>query len=320
MENFEKKDFEKGFEIKNKKTWDEIKKSLEEFWQNICSITLSPNSLYYYTCNKRDTIVKPKEITESQRKLVFDLINGIIKNPDKYEDYYKPIFECINNIDSLSSNVEVMKEFERLKFEGFEPHKEVAVNKAKLKKLVTADRGYGIFGEILSYTVEETFFGDELLISKIASITAAGTFSHGSDGMFYNSATDTIIYGEAKFTKDLNSGLIQAFNSISEFESRLSNDVSYVLRCTRQIKNNYEEYFEELTPEQLLKKKMKINVFVLHGVEYQDENVDSEIKKHYECMSKCLPQNVELRIVVFPIIDKNGLVETILRELTELCK
>ena len=320
MKDFERIDFEKGFEIKNKRTWEEINDNLEEFWQNISSITLSPDSLYYYTCTKRDSIVKPKIITEKQRKLVFTLINGIIKNPNKYEDYYKPIFECFNNIDSLNSNLEIMEEFKRLNFEGFEEDKDVKANKAKLKKLVTADRGYGLFGEILSYTVEEAFFGDNLLISKIASITAAGTFSHGSDGLFYNSSTDTIIYGEAKFTKDLKSGLIQALDSISEFESRLSDDVSYVLRCTRQIKNNYEEYFEELTPEELLKKKMMINVFVLHGVEYQDESIDGEIKNYYNRMIKCLPQNIELRIVVFPIIDKNNLIKTILRELTELCK
>lgn len=309
---------ENSNEIILSNNWKEIINNINDFHEEISKIILNEESLYYYTFNTRQAIVKQNKLSPSQLECLYSTINGIIKNPDKYEDYYKPILEALNNIDLLKNEYELKNMANELGFK-YKTTGDFEKDKEKLKKRVSADRGYGLYAEILSYIINEKFFNAELLLSKISCITAAGTFAHGSDGIFYNSIDDSIVFGEAKFAIGLDSGIKQAITSISDFGDRLTNDVSYIIRQTRSMKNYYEERFEELKPKDIMKKKFRINVFVLHGEEFQKEELEDVIRKNLDKLKSCINFDAQIRIIVFPIINKIELVSSILKELDSKC-
>lgn len=292
---------------------------LGNFYNRIASLILSEECLYYYAFNRTDSMVKPQKITQVQRKRMYELINGILKEPDKYVDFYKPILEVIDNIEKIDSLEKLENEFKYLGiYKKYNNSKNLDYNKKTLVKYVKADRGYGIFGEILSYTVEETLFDVPLALSKIAAITAGGTFSHGSDGIFYNSSTDTIVYGEAKFTEDLEGGINQALNSIQNFDCRLENDASYILRNTTSIKNNLKDFFETLDKEDLLKKNKIINIFLLHGVQIDEVEIKKILSQKIDKFNKiCKDNKCQIRVIIFPIYNKYDLLNELLKGVGE---
>ena len=306
-------------EILTDENWEDVLKSLTEFYKFIASYVLNDRALYYYIFNRNDSMIKPNFLSEKQKKDVFQLIDGVISNPDDYEDYYKPIYDSIEKIDQCKTNSDLKVLFDNLEFDGFDLTKPFENNRTLLKRKLYTDHGQGLFGELLSYSIEEQVFNDSLVVSKVSIITAAGTYTHASDGIFYNSKDDTFIYGEAKFTTDLRKGIKQAIDSINTFNSRINDDASFILRNTRVVKNQLESNLEQLTKEEFLSKKKMVNVFLLHGTEYKDEDIINILNLKIDDIISCLDENVSVRVVVFPIIDKYDLSNEISKELSILC-
>ena len=151
----------------------------------------------------------------------------------------------------------------------------------------------------------------KLLLSKISFITAPGTFSHGSDGVFCEYNKKILFFGEAKFTLDLNSGIEQAIASLKDYNMRLNNDITFIVNHDRDLKNGYDSCPDILNKNELEKFEKHIVVFILHGEEYKDDEIKTILINSRNKVEKEIDEKIKIQIISFPIIKKDKLKERI---------
>lgn len=292
--------------------WDNIINDMLSYHQDIAEIILNPESLYFYATNNQDSIFLPKELTNEQLKMIKKIFDTLIKNPDKFYDNYKKEEALLNELASLKTYAELSNFIERygLKYKC-DSSKSFENEKLSIKKKIKNESCYGIFGEIIFYTIVEHLMPNRrLLLSKISFITAPGTYSHGCDGIFCDYDNKILCFGESKFTIDLSSGLEQAICSLNNLTDRLENDKNFIMFHNRDFKNIDD--INVINGSNISSYEMKIIIFILHGNEFNDQDIVSVILKYNDRLKKVF-SSISYEIVCFPIIDKEGLKEEISR-------
>lgn len=142
-------------------------------------------------------------------ELVDVLVNFCI-SPKEYEDAYSKRY-----IGKLSRKArESFREYARLRREG-----------NRYKEQETTD---GEVGELLLYALLESHLKAPKILTKMRFKTSNNDPVKRSDGIHMligNDGYHKLIYGESKLYKDFNSGINEAFKSISEFKTRDDNNI-----------------------------------------------------------------------------------------------
>ena len=119
--------------------------------------------------------------------------------------------------------------------------------------------------------------------------------------------------GEAKFTKNLKSGLAQALASLENFSKRLESDFNIVVKSKNTLKGNYElkEYFRNIHKKDLNNFNVEICVFILHGEEYLIDDIKKTIDSYNYKFNQ--QHSYTINFISFPIISKEELIKVISR-------
>ncbi len=289
--------------------WNNLITSYEEWHKELADIILNKEALYFFATNNKDSLFMKEELSAKQKSKMQEVLKSLIKNPENYHEDFQKRNDLYEESKTLKTNKEIETFITRFGIDfKCDNKKEFKNNINRLQKKLTADYGYGLFGEILFYIVVEKLMRDiNLILSKISFITAPGTFSHGSDGIFCEYDKKILYFGEAKFTLDLSSGIEQAINSIKNYEERLKQDITFIVLHNRDLKNGYEEKEDIIEKEELEKFSKKILIFLLHGKEYETSEILEILKKKIEGLKNVTNDNIDFEIISFPIIDKNSL-------------
>lgn len=291
-------------------------KDLNAWHEEIASIILDLPSLFYYENNRPESLLFHETLSVEQKEETKSLLKNLLNNPEHFEDFFiqhslaiEEVVPAIT-IEQISG---VMQDY------GFDlpPNdgEEVGTYKKRCLCFLKADNGYGLFGEILFYTVCRVLLNKDLLLSKIAFITSGGTTAHGSDGIFYDSANDTLIFGESKFTTDLSQGLRQASKSLSDLDKRFGNDGCFIYKQILTMKGEYRESFAKMSLRDIQSKKKEVLVFVLHGQDYKEKDI---LKQENEFYLREISNCGTLSVISFPIISKNNLIRSVAKGIDAL--
>lgn len=295
--------------------WEEILKDKKSFYNIVNDCIFDINTLgFYLTAEMNENTIFDDERTKNDIKEIF---RGLFIEPDMYYQKYivkNQLIDYIEGCRDRESIISVLREYDYpYNKKLFNDSKHLERDKISILQSLKADMGYGLFGEILFYSVIRFLFDKSLIISKLYFITAAGTYAHGSDGIFYDSKNKTIIFGEAKFTNDFSSGLSQALSSLADFSSRLNDDYNVIIKSKSALKGNEEikEEFKTLHKDDIVNYNVEIYVFVLHGAEYEEEKIKEILSKYRGKFKNKI--NYKINFISFPIISKSELISELAR-------
>lgn len=296
-------------------SWDEILLNKGIFYDEIVSILLNEESLYFYCTSNNDSKILYSSLSENQRKRIKNIFELLIKKP---ESFYKEYNKGISLIEELKKTIDYENLDKFLKKYGikYELKKiNISKDKANITKKIKRESSYGLFGELMLYSVVHNLLNNkDILISKLSFITAPGTYSHGSDGIFIDIENKILYFGEAKFTLDLKSAFEQALSSLKEVEERIKIDNSIIYCHESDMKNNFTlKTFEN---EEIEKFKKCIIIFALNGREYIGEEIKAIVKLYESKFSAILGEGISFEILIFPIIDKEELKNKIAKQVS----
>ena len=296
-------------------SWDEILFNKEIFYDEIVSILLNEESLYFYCTSNNDSKILYSNLSENQRKRIKNIFELLIKKP---ESFYKEYNKGISLIEELKKIIDYGDLDKFLKKYGikYELKKiNISKDKANITKKIKKESSYGLFGELMLYSVVHNLLNNkDILISKLSFITAPGTYPQGSDGIFIDIENKTLYFGEAKFTLDLKSAFEQALSSLKELEERIKIDNDIIYCHESDMKNNFSlKTFEN---EEIENFKKCIIIFALNGREYIEEEIKEIVKVYESKFSAIFGEGINFEILIFPIIDKEELKNQIAKQVS----
>lgn len=296
-------------------SWDEILFNKEIFYDEIVRILLNEESLYFYCTSNNDSKILYSNLSENQRKRIKNIFELLIKKP---ESFYKEYNKGISLIEELKKIIDYGDLDKFLKKYGikYELKKiNISKDKANITKKIKKESSYGLFGELMLYSVVHNLLNNkDILISKLSFITAPGTYPHGSDGIFIDIENKTLYFGEAKFTLDLKSAFEQALSSLKELEERIKIDNDIIYCHESDMKNNFSlKTFEN---EEIENFKKCIIIFALNGREYIEEEIKEIVKVYESKFSAIFGEGINFEILIFPIIDKEELKNQIAKQVS----
>ena len=306
IELYEKKYDDDDIQIIGHKMFsiDYLINSIDNWHRDLADIILFPNNLYYFATNNFDSDYYLEELSDENIEDIKTALQVIIKEPEKfYEEYTEKSekYEIVNQIQTIDDLKTIIPSLgiKKIKIEGLD------VEKAKLRvqQSLCTDFCFGIFGEMLFYTVAENILYNKLVVSKVDLVTAPNTNAHGSDGVFCNEKDSVLYFGEAKFTIDLEAGISQALNSMEECINRINLDKNFILVHKKNLKNGYGKMIDR---SNIGTYECKILIFLLHGNECNQKVILDKIEKAKVKFGKKL-KSIGFVIISFPIFDKEHL-------------
>lgn len=304
------------FKVEKKSVdWNIIFKNKQKFYSEISSILLDEKSLYYFVSNNNDAKYLQEALTLKQKDKIKFVFEELIKKPEEFYSNYQKEQELLQELNLINDYMELNKFIKKYGIK--KPKKNIELKKAKIyiKQSIKRESVYGVFGEIMLYVVIEKLIGNRnIIISKLSYVTAPGTYSHGSDGIFIDKINQILYFGEAKFTIDITSALEQALTSFKNIHKRIELDENFLLLHESSYKNGYSiEIFDE---EKIKNFNKCVIVFAFHGEEYTDKEIKKFFDKYIVKFNDILNSKASVELISFPIISKEELKNEISRQVT----
>lgn len=208
-------------------------------------------------------------------------------------------------------------ELERILNEEFE-----CIKDSNGKLLIRPDK-IGKIGEYIFHLILTKYFDYTCVIPKFRTITDRNMSAFGIDTLFYDSKNGDILFGEAKFSKNLNNGITLVNRSLKEYEQNineeylliLSNDC-FKLNCifldkykdTIEVCRTFEEFIKEANINSIV-----IPIFIAHGNKKTDNVAEIINKLGSIKKEKMLGLNTKYLIISLPVIDKDRFAEYAIR-------
>lgn len=303
-----------GIKIIEKSSVDlsDLIKNLEKWHEEIAEIILNPNTIYYYATDNYDSDSYLDELPKKDYSCVKNVLELLIKNPEEFYDEYQNNSLFAKKVKAANTISELKEIIKEAGIKTKADSSNLKKSKNQINKSLCMDYCYGVFGEILFYTVVENVLNNVLLASKVQYITAPGTNAHGSDGIFCNEEDKKLYFGEAKFTVNLQQGLSQAISSMNNCLERIKLDQGFILTHKKSLKNGYGKI---INGDNISQYKNKIIIFLLHGEEIDTNSIVDIINKNKNKIVKKLDK-IEFIVISFPIFDKENLKKEIAKEVS----
>lgn len=143
-----------NYKVEKKKIiWEDIKKNLEIWHDEIANIILNKEALYFFSTNKSDSVFLSKELTLEQKNMMKGILESLIKDPDSYfEEFEKR--NILYNLAQEIKDIDGIKKFCNkygIKFK--DKNQEFTKEKNRLLKKLNADYGFRIiWRDIILYS------------------------------------------------------------------------------------------------------------------------------------------------------------------------
>jgi hypothetical protein len=255
---------------------------------------------------------------------VFDhykLSNDVLYEPSKrnYKSLYNNLrlFIDDHNIDEypismLTSELEIL-----LEEEGILEQKNTDTFYVRNDKA-------GKIGEYILSILLEKYFDCICIIPKSRLITDRNMSVFGIDTLHYSKSKKMLMFGESKFTKNLDSGIGLIKQSISGYEKQLQEEYVLILSNEFLKLKVINELYENqigfcMTFEQFLKEteteKIGIPVFITHGEDIDHEKIITKLEK----LDRLSFFGVDTlyTIISLPIISKSEILEAFTKRLSD---
>ena len=143
-----------NYKVEKKKIiWEDIKKNLEIWHDEIANIILNKEALYFFSTNKSDSVFLSKELTLEQKNMMKGILESLIKNPDNYfEEFEKR--NILYNLAQEIKDIDGIKKFCKKYGINFkDKNQEFTKEKNRLLKKLNADYGFRIiWRDIILYS------------------------------------------------------------------------------------------------------------------------------------------------------------------------
>lgn len=143
-----------NYKVEKKKIiWEDIKKNLEIWHDEIANIILNKEALYFFSTNKSDSVFLSKELTLEQKNMMKGILEALIKNPDSYfEEFEKR--NILYNLAQEIKDIDGIKKFCKKYGINFkDKNQEFTKEKNRLLKKLNADYGFRIiWRDIILYS------------------------------------------------------------------------------------------------------------------------------------------------------------------------
>ena len=143
-----------NYKVEKKKIiWEDIKKNLEIWHDEIANIILNKEALYFFSTNKSDSVFLSKELTLEQKNMMKGILESLIKNPDNYFEEFE-IRNILYNLAQEIKDIDGIKKFCKKYGINFkDKNQEFTKEKNRLLKKLNADYGFRIiWRDIILYS------------------------------------------------------------------------------------------------------------------------------------------------------------------------
>lgn len=281
----------------------ELIANLDKWHKELVDIILLPNNLYYFATNNFDSDSYLEQLPDENFEEIKRALEVIIKHPETFWDEYKNKSENYQLVEMAQTYEELEEVIHLYGIKLKRGDNTLKKIKSVIQKKLSTDYCFGVFGEMLFYSVAENVLCNKLVISKVELITAPNTNAHGSDGIFCDDINRLLYFGEAKFTFNLEAGISQALNSMEHCMERIKIDKDFMLIHQKDMKNGYGHLIRKSNIDEY---ECRILIFLLHGVEIDEDTIVKKINKAKKKFRNKLDK-LTFVIASFPIYDKENL-------------
>lgn len=185
----------------------------------------------------------------------------------------------------------------------------------------------GKIGEYIFHILLTKFFDLDCILPKFRCTTDRNMSVFGIDTLFLDTSNKIIYFGESKFSKDINNGIILANRSLENYEQQIREEYRIVLADEDAFKlsKEFEEVFGEakqlcISFQKLIEiadiKTIGVPIFIAHG-----NGKGKNSPEHYinELLTKINKKNffglnISYIFISLPVIDKIRFVEVAVKK------
>lgn len=219
------------------------------------------------------------------------------------------------------------------------------VKKAQ-EKLRIHSSNEGELGEILLYCLLESHLNAPKILTKLEIKTAKNDYVKGADGVHLLKLSDTdyqLIFGESKLNSNLQTGIYEAFNSLSKLlsEDKIKYEIGLVNSQLIKEASNPEVYdllkrvIIPTAADDTINTDYSFGIFLGFDIEITEQELDmanskfrthmrEKIKDHVQGVSKTINNQInktefrgyDFHIYIIPFSDLQTIRKQIIKELT----
>ena len=256
---------------------------------------------------------------EKNLLLYSELNTGIEFTPGKkeYVKLYKNIQYFLDEELMKIPIVDLDDELEKILGEEYECFRD-----SDGKFLIRKDK-IGKIGEYIFHLILTRYFGYKCIIPKFRITTDRNMSAFGIDTLFYDDEKSEILFGEAKFSKELKNGVSLVNRSLKDYEQNIKEEYLLVLsnenfnlnssflnkyKDTIEVCRTFEDFIDESNISSII-----IPIFIAHG----DGNKE-KIEKFLDRLSsinsnEMLGLETKYLLISLPVIDKEKFVDFAIR-------
>lgn len=195
--------------------------------------------------------------------------------------------------------------------------KEVLIDEEEIEKkdgkLYIRKDKIGKIGEYIFSCILYDYYKFDCIIPKLLLGTDPNMNVYGIDTLFYSSENNIIMFGEAKFSKNLDNGIKLIKESLKDYENQLRQEFACVLnkRLYNNLLNKFNDLYGDkvvisISMDMFIEKAdiriIGIPIFIAHGEEIMPEEIIKKIKSIV--LDTVLGVKVSLIVISLPIVDK----------------
>ncbi len=195
--------------------------------------------------------------------------------------------------------------------------KEVLLDEGEVEvkdgKLYIRKDKIGKIGEYIFSCLLYDYYAFDCIIPKVLLGTDPNMNVYGIDALFYSEKRDLLMFGEAKFSKNLDNGIKLIKESLKDYERQLRQE--YVCVLSKRIYKDLLYKFNDLYGDKVAIstsmdmfinkagiKNIGIPIFIAHGEDVTPEKIINKLKTI--SLSKVLGLKTSLIVISLPVIDK----------------
>ncbi|MCR5609395.1 MAG: DUF1837 domain-containing protein [Lachnospiraceae bacterium] len=190
-------------------------------------------------------------------------------------------------------------------------------------KLMVQNDKVGKIGEYIFHLLLNEYFGLECILPKFKCITDRNMSVFGIDTLFLDIDKKILFFGESKFCKTIDNGIILINRSLKDYEQQIDEEYRIVLTNddafnispefkrlfgdTRQMAISFKKFIEMTSIKQI-----GVPIFIAHGNDVcEGITPEKYIHKMINKISKenFFGVNVKYIFISLPVIDKNKFIE-----------
>lgn len=233
----------------------------------------------------------------------------------EYTALYKEISNFLNKKLEERDSLELDEEVEKLLFD-----QEYIIKDNDTGKLLLQNDKIGKLGEYIFHLLLTNYFEYTCIIPKIKLTTNRNMSVFGIDALFYNEKENELLFGESKFSRNIQGGISLINKSLEGYKESIQEEYLLVISSDNyKLHENFIKKYSEsiqgcISFEEFIEfnkiNKITIPIFIAHGewTKIDIERVMNELDKVNQ--SEYFGLKTKFILISLPMIDKDKFVAT----------